>query len=84
MSTGQKCILGLLTILILPLSIAQPGYSAEKSKVSFSLQGLNGLERASLSPEAKDLLTRNGFVVTPGYKNEIYDYIHLIYSLITS
>ncbi len=46
------------------------GHTAMKEKEMFSLKGL---ENVYLSEEAKELLRENGFVVTPGYEDEIYD-----------
>ena len=46
------------------------GHTAMKEKEMFFLEGLGNVY---LSEEAKELLRQNGFVVTPGYKDEIYD-----------
>ena len=57
-------------ISVLPLWVTQAGYSRERNKADFSLDELG---KVYLSEEAKGLLKQNGFVITPGYKDEIFD-----------
>jgi len=46
------------------------GYAAENGKKGFDL---TGLKIVGISNEARELLKSNGFVITPGYENEISD-----------
>jgi len=66
----KKIIVCLVTMVALPLGVAQTSCPAERSKATFSL---DGLEEVYLSQDAKKLLKQNGFVITPGYENEIFD-----------
>ncbi len=60
-------------IFILPLCSFGENYSAEKGENAFSLNNLSNLSKFYISNGAEDLLSQNGFVVTPNYENEIYD-----------
>jgi len=69
----KKIIIFIIVTLILSIWSEDLICLLEKKQVSFSLEGLSGLEKVYLSPEAKSLLKQNGFVVTPGFEKEIYD-----------
>ena len=69
----KKIIIFIIATLILSIWTEGLICLLEKKQVSFSLEGLSGLEKVYLSPEAKSLLKQNGFVVTPGFEKEIYD-----------
>lgn len=69
----KKCIIFIIFTLILSVGAESLTNPFEKEQVPFSLEGLSGLERIHLSREAKSILKQNGFVVTPGFKKEIYD-----------
>ena len=66
----KKFIVCLTAISVLPLLVTQAGYSRERNKDSFAV---DDLETLYLSKEAKGLLKQNGFVVTAGYEDEIFD-----------
>ncbi|GAI44000.1 unnamed protein product [marine sediment metagenome] len=66
----KKIIVCLVTMMVLALGVAQTSCPAERNKTTFSL---DGLEEIYLSQDAKKLLKQNGFVITPGYENEIFD-----------
>jgi len=66
----KKIILYASVSLFVFFQIIPLGYTATTEMEMFSLEGLGNVY---LSKEAKELLRQNGFVVTPGYKDEIYD-----------
>ncbi|NQS89263.1 DUF3160 domain-containing protein [Patescibacteria group bacterium] len=66
----KKIILFAGVFLLVFSQIISPGCMAMNKKEIFSLEGLGNVY---LSREAKELLKQNGFVVTPGYKDEMYD-----------
>ena len=66
----KKIILCVSISLFAFFQVIPVGYTAMNERGKFSLEGL---ENVYLSEEAKELLRENGFVVTPGYKDEIYD-----------
>jgi len=66
----KKITVCLVTMVVLALGVAQTSCPAERSKATFLL---DGLEEVYLSQDAKELLKQNGFVITPGYENEIFD-----------
>jgi len=66
------------TIFLLLIIFFVPGteswlWAGEEEKNNFSLQEMEGMEKAALSQEAQRLLKENGFVVTAGYEKEMYD-----------
>ncbi len=66
----KKTILSTAVFLFVFFSVVGAGYTTMDEKEMFSLKGLGNIY---LSMEAKELLRQNGFVVTPGDKDEIYD-----------
>jgi len=66
----KKIILCVSISLFVFLQVIPVGYTATNEREKFSLEGLGGVY---LSEEAKELLRENGFVVTPGYKDEMND-----------
>jgi len=65
-----KLILSCLTpTVLLVMLMAAPACQGEPDR-SFSLDGLEGVP---FQEEAQELLRKNGFVVTPGHGNEIFD-----------
>jgi len=66
----KKTILSIAVFLFIFFSVVGAGYTTMDKKEVFSLEGLGNIH---LSQEAKELLRQNGFVVTPGDKDEIYD-----------
>lgn len=66
----EKIILCLFIIVMCVFQTISIGYTAEIGKKGFDL---TGLKNVGISDEGKELLKKNGFVVTPGYENEIYD-----------
>ena len=71
--TNKIIICGILIILLFQgnaFSQLEHGDTAIGEKETFSLKGF---EDVSISNLAREKLGKNGFVVIPGYKNEIYD-----------
>jgi len=71
--TRKLMICGILILLLFQgnaFSQLEHGDTAIGEKEIFSLKGF---EDVSISNLAREKLVKNGFVVTPGYKNEIYD-----------
>jgi len=66
----KKTILSIAVFLFIFFSVVGAGDTTMDKKEMFSLEGLGNIY---LSQEAKELLRQNGFVVTPGDKDEIYD-----------
>jgi hypothetical protein len=66
----KKIIVCVVTMVALALGVAQMSCPAERSKTTFLL---DGLEEVYLSQNAQELLKQNGFVITPGHENEIFD-----------
>ena len=66
----KKTILSIAVFLFIFFSVVGAGYTTMDEKEVFSLEGLGNIY---LSQEAKELLGQNGFLVTPGDKDEIYD-----------
>lgn len=66
----KKTILSIAVFLFLVFSVVGAGDTTMDEKEMFSLEGLGNIY---LSQEAKELLRQNGFVVTSGDKDEIYD-----------
>ncbi len=66
----KKTILSIAVFLFIFFSVVGVGDTTMGEKEMFSLGGLGNIY---LSQEAKELLRQNGFVVTPGDKDEIYD-----------
>jgi len=66
----KKTILSVAVFLFIFFSVVGAGDTTMDKKEMFSLEGLGNIY---LSQEAKELLGQNGFVVTPGDKDEIYD-----------
>ena len=64
----EKTTLWLSILAICIFHTVSMAYAAEKKGFD-----LTGLEVADLSNEAKEVLKEKGFVVIPGYENEIYD-----------
>ena len=62
-----------IAVFVLTILPCGDGFTAVEKGDSFSLEGLAGLAGAHLSEGAGKLLERNGFVVTPGHEDEIYD-----------
>lgn len=69
----KKCMHLLSVFMIFALCSECLSHPLEKEDITFSLKGLEGIEKVYLSSEAKNLLQQNGFVVTPGSEEEIYD-----------
>ena len=66
----KKIIVGVSISLFVFFQVISIGYTATNEEQTFSFEGLGGVY---LSEKAKELLRENGFVVIPGYKDEIYD-----------
>jgi hypothetical protein len=70
----KKAILYSSVVLLCFFGMIAGGSAQEGKMDSFSLQGFeDSFQHFRLSDEAKDYLEQNGFVVTAGRKNEIYD-----------
>jgi len=67
----KKIILGASVCLFIFLQITSIGYTAASEREKFSLEGLRSIYQ--FSEKARELLRGNGFVVTPGYKDEMYN-----------
>ncbi len=63
-------LLTAMIIGILVLAATAPGYAASKPQAEFSLADL---EQVPFPGEARELLQRNGFVVTPSAEDDIHD-----------
>jgi len=59
-----------LLFFLLTLSV----FSAENKKDSYSLEDISNIRQFHFSNEAMELLKKNGFVVTPAYYDEIYQF----------
>jgi len=66
----KKTILLIAVFLFIFFSVVGTGDTTMDEKEMFSLEELGNIY---LSIEAKELLRQNGFVVTPGDKDEVYD-----------
>ncbi len=66
----KKTILSIAVFLFIFFSVVGTGYTTMDEREVFSMDGLGNIY---LSKESKELLRQNGFVVTPGDKDEIYD-----------
>jgi len=69
-SLMKKFFVFFSVILVLLVLVIQWGCTKEMNKNSFSL---DNLDTGYLSNEAKELLKQNGFVVTSGYTDEIFE-----------
>jgi len=67
----KRIILGASISLFVFLQIVSVGYTAASEREKFSLEGLRSIYQ--FSEKARELLRENGFVVTPGYKDEMYN-----------
>ena len=69
----KKLLIVLIGALALNIGLQGMADSGLQRKRPFSLSGLDSLGKAHLSSQAVKLLTQNGFVVTHGIEDEMYD-----------
>ena len=67
----KKIGVGVSIFVFVFLQFICTGYAVSNENGKLSIEELKGIYQ--FSEKAKKLLTENGFVVTPGYKNEMYD-----------
>ncbi|MCD6406851.1 DUF3160 domain-containing protein [Candidatus Aerophobetes bacterium] len=67
----KKIAVGVSIFVFVFLQFICTGYAVSNENGKLSIEELKGIYQ--FSEKAKKLLTENGFVVTPGYKNEMYD-----------
>ena len=62
-----------LLLIVFLVAGFPPAAFAAKTEPAFSLDKLNGISAIYFSDDAKAKLSRNGFVITEGFENEMYD-----------
>ena len=67
----KKILLGVSVWVFIFLQVVSTGYTATNEEGKLSIEELVGTYQ--FSERAKQLLEKNGFVVTPGYKDEMYN-----------
>jgi len=67
----KKIAVGVSIFVFVFLQFICTGYAVSNENGKLSIEELKGIYQ--FSEKAKKLLAENGFVVTPGYKNEMYD-----------
>ena len=67
----KKIAVGVSIFVFVFLQFICTGYAVSNENGKLSIEELKGIYQ--FSEKAKKLLVENGFVVTPGYKNEMYD-----------
>jgi len=67
----KKILAGVSVWVFILLQFTFTGYTATNEKGEFPIEELKGSYQ--FSEKAKQLLRENGFVVTPGYKDEMYN-----------
>ena len=67
----KKIGVGVSIFVFVFLQFICTGYAVSNENGKLSIEELKGIYQ--FSEKAKKLLVENGFVVTPGYKNEMYD-----------
>jgi len=67
----KKILVGVSIWVFVFLQVISIGYTVTNENRKFSIEELTG--NYQFSEKAKELLRENGFVVTPGYKDEMYN-----------
>ena len=67
----KKIFVGVSIWVFVFLQVISTGYTTTNENGKFSIEDLIGSYQ--FSEKAKEFLRENDFVVTPGYKNEMYD-----------
>jgi len=68
----KKIIICLILFILVTWPLTPANGQLFKSPLSFSLKDLDGLDKVYITEDAEDKLMRNGFVVTPGNLDEMY------------
>jgi hypothetical protein len=69
----RKLILCFIGMSVLIFCAVPEGFAVEKNNAPFTFSGLGGIEKVALSEDVKKSLQQNGFVISPGYEDEIFD-----------
>ena len=69
----KKAQIGFIGAFVFFFGLIGWAESGSQREALFTLNGLNGLEKAYLSSEAMKMLRQSGFVVTPGNEDEMDD-----------